>query len=90
MEMLATDLKPDFIPQIKGHEPVNNPNWKEPLIGGHAHAYWSHDAMGVKGSAPAIPSITIHPVNNGGERAEISIKAVSNGRKMGTGPGAGP
>lgn len=90
MEMLVTDLKPDFIPQIKGHEPVNNPNWKEPLIGGHAHAYWSHDAMGVKGSAPAIPSITIHPVNNGGERAEISIKAVSNGRKMGTGPGAGP
>ena len=62
MEMLATDLKPDFIPQIKGHEPVNNPNWKEPLIGGHAHAYWSHDAMGVKGSAP------IHNYSSGKQR----------------------
>lgn len=89
MEMFATGLLPDFIPEIKGNEPTNNPNWKNPSIAGRAHGYWSHDAMGVKGSAPAIPSITINPANNGGQRAEISIKALSNGRKMGTGPGAG-
>ncbi|GHT22503.1 hypothetical protein AGMMS4957_12780 [Bacteroidia bacterium] len=54
---------------------------------GRGHGYWSHDAMGVKGSPPAIPSVTIDPQTNGGTIAEVSVKAISEGRKMGTGPG---
>ncbi|MBP3356948.1 MAG: hypothetical protein J6K95_07310 [Rikenellaceae bacterium] len=90
VEMFATTLSPDFVPEAQGETPADNPNWANPTIGGRAHAYWSHDAMGVKGSAPAIPSVTIDPAANGGKRAEVSVKAISNGRKMGTGPGAGP
>ncbi|MES2777607.1 MAG: polysaccharide lyase family protein [Bacteroidota bacterium] len=87
MEMFETKLSPETIPQPQGIEPANNPNWKNPTIGTHQHGYWSHDVMGVKGSAPAIPSITIDPANNGGQIAEVSTKAISKGRKMGTGPG---
>ncbi|KAA6300392.1 MAG: Rhamnogalacturonate lyase [Candidatus Ordinivivax streblomastigis] len=88
-EMFATTLSPDFHPEAKGDSPANNPNWREPSIGGHAHGYWSHDAMGTKGSAPAIPSVTIDPKTNGGKIAEVSVKAISKDRKMGTGPGTG-
>jgi rhamnogalacturonan endolyase len=89
-ELLATQLSPEPIPAVAGGEPEDNPNWRNPAISGHAHGYWSHDVMGVKGSAPAVPSVTIDPAKNGGKRAEISLKAISNGRKMGTGPGAAP
>lgn len=54
----------------------------------HQYGFWSHDAMGPKDTQDAIPSITIDPEVNGGERAEVSIKGISNGRKMGTGPGS--
>ena len=87
MEMFATTLTPDTIPQAQGNDPANNPNWRNPSITGRAHGYWSHDVMGVKGSAPAVPSITIDPRKNGGKIAEVSMKAISEGRKMGTGPG---
>ena len=88
MEMFETTLAPDFIPQPKGTEPANNPNWRNPSMGGSQHGYWSHSVMGVKGSAPSIPSITIDPNKNAGDIAEVSLKAISKGRKMGTGPGA--
>jgi rhamnogalacturonan endolyase len=87
MEMFETKLSPAVIPQAHGTNPAANPNWQNPTITGHQHGYWSHDVMGVKGSAPAIPSITIDPEKNGGQIAEISTKAISAGRKMGTGPG---
>ncbi|MDR1343021.1 MAG: hypothetical protein LBK18_07200 [Prevotellaceae bacterium] len=91
VEMLATTLSPDFIPEPKGSDPADNPNWREPSIAGRAHAYWSHDAMGVKGSAPAMPSVSINPEANGGRIGEVSVKAVSpSGRKLGTGPGTNP
>jgi len=90
VELLATTLTPDSVPAASGGEPANNPNWREPTITGHAHGYWSHDAMGPKGSAPAIPTVTIDPATNGGKRAEVSIKAISKGRRMGTGPGSTP
>jgi rhamnogalacturonan endolyase len=90
LEMLATTLSPDFIPEPKGSDPADNPNWREPSIAGRAHAYWSHDAMGVKGSAPAKPAVTIDPEANGGQTGEVSVKAISAGRKMGTGPGTNP
>jgi rhamnogalacturonan endolyase len=90
LEMFATTLSPDFHPEAKGDTPSGNPNWNDPSISGRAHGYWSHDVMGVKGSIPAIPSITIDPKTNGGKIAEISIKAISKDRKMGTGPGTNP
>jgi rhamnogalacturonan endolyase len=53
---------------------------------GHAGAYWSHDTTGGK---ETITRITIDPKANGGERAEVSVKGISGGNKMGHGPGAG-
>jgi rhamnogalacturonan endolyase len=89
-EMFATTLAPDFVPETKGSEPADNPNWNDPSFTGAAHGYWSHNTVGVKGSAPARPSITINPSKNGGKMAEVSVKAISKGRRMGTGPGQDP
>lgn len=47
------------------------------------NAYWSHDTSRGDHSA----SITIAPQSNGGERGEVSVKGISNGRPMGSGPG---
>jgi len=52
---------------------------------GHAGGYWSHDTTGGK---ETIVRVTIDPKMNGGERAEVSVKGVSGGIKMGHGPGA--
>jgi rhamnogalacturonan endolyase len=54
---------------------------------GHAGGYWSHD---VTGGAAIETGITIDPAHNGGARAEVSIKGISGGIKMGHGPGAAP
>jgi rhamnogalacturonan endolyase len=47
---------------------------------GHAGGYWSHDASG---GISQKTTISIDPKSNGGERGEVSIKAVSGGRRMG-------
>jgi rhamnogalacturonan endolyase len=52
---------------------------------GHAGGYWSHDTTGGKS---VVTKITIDPRRNGGERAEVSVKGISGGVKMGHGPGA--
>lgn len=52
---------------------------------GHAGAYWSHDTTG---GVQTLTKITIDPASNSGERAEVSVKGVSGGNKMGHGPGA--
>jgi rhamnogalacturonan endolyase len=52
---------------------------------GHAGGYWSHDTTGGKA---VVTKITIDPAGNGGERAEVSVKGISGGIKMGHGPGA--
>lgn len=52
---------------------------------GHPYAYWSHDTTGGAGLETRI---TINPATNGGERAEVSVKGISGGKKMGHGPGA--
>ena len=50
----------------------------------HQPAYWSHDtAQGLQ----IIPRVTIDPKTNDGERGEVSIKGISGGRRMGSGPG---
>jgi rhamnogalacturonan endolyase len=52
---------------------------------GHAGGYWSHSPAG---GQSLEDKVTIDPKTNGGERAEVSIKGISGGKKMGTGPGA--
>jgi rhamnogalacturonan endolyase len=52
---------------------------------GHAGAYWSHDTTGGK---DLITKVTIDPKTNGGDRAEVSVKGISGGVRMGHGPGA--
>jgi len=56
-------------------------------VGGHSAAYWSHD---VTGGVDIVSRITIDPAANGGERAEVSVKGISGGRRMGHGPGTAP
>jgi rhamnogalacturonan endolyase len=56
-----------------------------PDAGGHSAAYWSHDATGGK---DVVTRVTIDPAKNGGERAEVSVKGISGGIKMGHGPGS--
>ena len=46
-------------------------------------AYWSHNAA--RGQSAA--RITIDPKSNGGERGEVSIKGISGGNQIGSGPG---
>jgi len=50
---------------------------------GHQAAYWSHNAA----RAPEVTRVTIDPQSNGGERAEVSIKGISGGNRLGSGPG---
>ncbi|MGA2796320.1 MAG: polysaccharide lyase family 4 protein [Thermoguttaceae bacterium] len=54
---------------------------------GHAGAYWSHDTSG---GVQTIAKISIDPQSSGQDRAEVSVKGISGGRKMGHGAGAGP
>jgi rhamnogalacturonan endolyase len=46
-------------------------------------SYWSHNAA----SDNTVAKVTIDPATNGGERAEISVKGLANGKPMGAGPG---
>lgn len=90
IEMLATFLTPEGEPDLERDPPGYNPNGLNPRMTDHQYGFWSHDAMGPANTAPAIARVTIDPQSNGGERAEVAIQGISNGRKMGTGPGAGP
>jgi rhamnogalacturonan endolyase len=86
-EMLATILGPDGLPDIKADPPGQNGRGFGPFTD-HQYGFWSHDAMGPRDTQAAVARITIDPSANGGERGEVSIKGISNGRKMGTGPGS--
>jgi rhamnogalacturonan endolyase len=50
---------------------------------GHPGGYWSHTPNGTRTTA----KVTIDPKNNNGERGEVSIKAISEGAALGSGPG---
>ena len=52
---------------------------------GRQAAYWSHNAA--RGQQET--RITIDPKANGGERGEVSIRGISGGNSMGSGPGGG-
>lgn len=88
-EMLATALGPDGQPDLKADPPGGNVRGFAPFTD-HQYGFWSHDAMGPVGTRPAVDRITIDPAGNGGERAEVSVKGISGGRRMGTGPGSSP
>lgn len=90
LEMLATFLTPEGLPDLQKDPPGANPNGLNRGMTDHQYGFWSHDAMGPRGTAPAITKVTINPAKNGGDRAEVSVKGVAEGRKMGTGPGASP
>ena len=47
---------------------------------GRAGGYWSHDASG---GIKTITQITLDPAKNNGDRAEVSVKGISSGKKMG-------
>lgn len=89
-ELLATRLNAEGEPDLVLDPPGANPNGLNPRMTDHQYGFWSHDAMGPRGTAPAIARVTIDPAANGGERAGVSVKGVAVGRKMGTGPGATP
>jgi rhamnogalacturonan endolyase len=89
-EMLATFLTPDGQPDLQRDPPGANPNGLNRGMTDHQYGFWSHDAMGPRGTGDAIARITIDPKTNGGARGEVSVKGSSKGRKMGTGPGASP
>lgn len=88
MEMQGTFLTPDGLPDLKKDPPGANPDGLNKGMTDHQYGFWSHDAMGPKGTTPAVATISIDPKKNKGRRAEVSIKGISGGRKMGTGPGA--
>jgi rhamnogalacturonan endolyase len=52
-------------------------------VSGHQAAYWSHNAA----RAQEVTRITIDPKATGGDRAEVSIKGISGGNRLGSGPG---
>jgi len=52
---------------------------------GHPGGYWSHDTTG---GSSLVTGVTIDPAGNEGERAEVFIRGISGGIKMGHGPGA--
>lgn len=89
-EMLATFLTPGGEPDLERDPPGANPNGLNPRMTDHQYGFWSHDAMGPRGTAPALARVTIDPAANHGARGEVSVKGISRGRRMGTGPGAPP
>lgn len=62
--------------KYQGLEMLDNVSQRQP-------GYWSHNTA--RGQQET--RITIDPKNNGGERAEVSIKGISHGNQMGSGPG---
>jgi rhamnogalacturonan endolyase len=88
LEVLATLEGADGRPDLQRDPPGDNPNGLNRGMTDHQYGFWSHDAMGPRGTEPAIARVTIDPRTNSGQRAEVSVKGVSHGRKMGTGPGA--
>jgi len=51
---------------------------------GHPYGYWSHSPGR---NSKVTDAITIDPKTNNGQRAEVSIKTLSNGQPVGSGPG---
>ncbi len=90
LEMLATFYTADGSrPDLDRDPPGENRAGLNRGMTDHQYGFWSHDAMGPRNTDAARAIITIDPKANGGKRAEVAVKGISNGRRMGTGPGAG-
>ena len=87
-EMLATRMDDEGRPDLELDPPGANPHGLNPGMTDHQYGFWSHDAMGPRDTRDAIASVIINPARNGRKRAEVSVKGISEGRLMGTGPGA--
>ena len=87
MEMLASFLTPEGLPDLEKDPPGQHLAGLNRNMTDHQYGFWSHDAMGVRGAGETITRVTIDPKSNGGARGEVSVKGISKGRKMGTGPG---
>ncbi|HVX83515.1 MAG TPA: polysaccharide lyase family 4 protein [Phycisphaerae bacterium] len=57
---------------------------------GRAGGYWSHDASPAPGGPPNVSKITMDPKTNNGDRGEVSVKAISGGKKLGHPAGGQP
>ena len=88
LEMLATMLTPDGAPDLEKDPPGMHHAGLNRGMTDHQYGFWSHDAMGPRGTGDALARVTIDPKSNGGTRAEVSVKGLAKGRKMGTGPGS--
>ncbi|MBN2374216.1 hypothetical protein JXL19_10565, partial [bacterium] len=88
-EIFATFLTENGEPDLARDPAGENLEGLNPGMTDHQYGFWSHDAMGKRGSGRAIAKVTIDPSSNGGRMAEVSVKGVSGGaRALGTGPGA--
>ena len=81
--MLATIMGPDGLPNTTIDKPGMNKRGGGGRYTDHQYGFWSHDTEGPN----TVRKITIDPKSNGGERAEVSIKGISDGKPMGAGPG---
>ena len=82
-EMLATIFGPDGLPDVATDKPGANLRGGGHRYTDHQYGFWSHDTEGPH----TIAKVTIDPGTNGGERAEVSVKGISDGKPMGAGPG---
>ena len=87
-EILATRMDAEGRPDLELDPPGANPNGLNPGMTDHQYGFWSHDAMGPRGTGDAVATVTVNPARNGRRRAEVSVKGIAEGRLMGTGPGA--
>ncbi len=87
-EILATRMDAEGRPDLELDPPGANPNGLNPGMTDHQYGFWSHDAMGPRGTGDAVATVTVNPARNGRRRAEVSVKGIAQGRLMGTGPGA--
>jgi len=88
-EMFATFLTEDGEPDLERDPPGENLEGLNRGMTDHQYGFWSHDAMGKRGSGKAIAKVTIDPSANGGKRAEVSVQGIWGcTRALGTGPGA--
>ena len=70
--------------QYKGTEMTATlPVYPAGVTPGRETGYWAHDAK----SENTTAKITIDPASNGGQMAEVEVKAISGGKAIGDGPG---
>jgi rhamnogalacturonan endolyase len=82
-EMLATIMGPDGLADTAVDKPGMNKRGGGGRYTDHQYGFWSHDTEGPH----TIQKVTIDPKSNHGERVEVSIKGIADGKPMGAGPG---